>query len=301
MSIKIPEDFARRVEGAFGKRGQVFLHALPTLIGEATTRWQLKGVRPAQELSYNFIAYARRGETEVVLKLGVPDRELTSEIHALRAFAGRGAVRLIDGDSGRGMLLLERIKPGTNLASISNDAEATQIAAYVMLALLRPAPVDGGLLQLGDWFHGFQRFRARHGGSGPLDPALFQQAEEAAQELLEEDHRPTLIHGDLHHFNILSSGGSWVAIDPKGVIGPAAYEVGPFLLNPIGELNRRPDAAEVIRNRVVIFGEILGINVERIRRCGMVHAVLSAIWSMEEGGNWKAAMEVAGVLAGLKV
>ncbi len=31
-----------------------------------------------------------------------------------------------------------------------------------------------------------------------------------------------------------------MAIDPKGVIGPAAYEVGPLLMNPLGFLNRSP-------------------------------------------------------------
>lgn len=297
--MKIPESFAQRVEGAFGKRGEVFLHALPTLIDEAVARWQLKSLRPAEHLSYNFILYARRDGAAVVLKLGVPDRELTSEIHALRAFAGRGAVRLLDGDPGRGMLLVERLKPGIQLTSVIEDAEATQIAAYVMLALLRPAPMDGGLLQLRDWFQGFQRFRTEHGGSGPLDAALFQQAEKFAQEIMREEHRPTLIHGDLHHFNILSSGSNWVAIDPKGVVGPAAYEVGPFLMNPIGKISRRPNAAELMRNRIAILGEILGIEKERIRRCGLTHAVLSAVWSVEEGGDWKPAMEIAGLLAGL--
>ena len=299
MNIKIPESFSRGVEGTFGKRGEVFLHALPTLIDEAAARWQLKSLRPAEHFSYHFIVYARREGSEVVLKLGVPDRELTSEIHALRQFAGRGAVRLIDGDSGRGMFLLERLKPGIALATVTDDAEATQIAAYVMLALLRPAPVDTGLLRLEDWFEGFQRFRSQHGGSGPLDAGLFSQAENVAQEIMQEEHRPTLIHGDLHHFNILSSGSSWMAIDPKGVIGPAAYEVGPFLLNPAGEINRRPDAARLMRNRIAILGEILGIDAERIRRCGLTHAVLSAVWSVEEGGDWKPAMEVAGLLAGL--
>ncbi len=256
--MKTPPQFAQKVEGAFGERGRVFLRALPALIKEAEIRWQLRDLRAEGKLSYNYIAYGRSGHMEVVLKVGVPDPELTSEIHALRHFAGRGAVRLIDSDPGRGMLLMERLVPGAQLASLSNDAEATQIAAEVMLALLRAAPEDARLLQLGDWFKGFERFRSKNGGTGPLPPALFEEAENVSRELLEEEHRPTLIHGDLHHFNILSSRGRWVAIDPKGLIGPAAYEVGPFLINPLGEINKRPEAAEVLRTRVRDTGRDAG-------------------------------------------
>jgi streptomycin 6-kinase len=298
--VKIPEPFARNIEGAFGERGVLFLHALPKLIDEAAGRWQLKNLQPAEQLSYNYLVYARRDRAEVVLKLGVPDRELTSEIHALRHYAGRGAVKLLDSDSGRGMLLLERLQPGTPLSTSVEDAEATQIAAEVMLELLRPAPHDGDLIRLADWFQGLKRFRAQHnGGSGPLDPALFKQAEEVAAEIMQEEYRPTLLHGDLHHSNILSSGGRWAAIDPKGVVGPAAYEVGPLLMNPPGKLSRRADASEIMERRIAILAEVLGIERNRIRRYGIAHTVLSAVWSVEEGEDWKPAMECAKVLAGL--
>lgn len=298
--MKIPEAFARTIEGAFGERGKVYLHALPTLIKEAEARWQLKSLEPSKELSYNFVAFARRDGTEVVLKIGVPDRELTSEVHALRQFAGRGAVRLLDSDSGRGMLLLERLRPGAQLAGLSNDAEATQIAAEVALELLRPAPADSDLLRLTDWFQGLKRFRTAHnGGTGPLDAALFKQAEALAKEVMGEEYRPTLMHGDLHPGNILSSGGRWAAIDPKGVVGPAAYEVGPMLLNPRGVLGAGAEAAETMLRRIAILAEVLGIARGRIRRYGIAHGVLSAVWSVEEGQDWKPAMECARVLAGV--
>ena len=277
----------------------MFLRALPKLIDEAVVRWQLSDLQPEKDLSYNYITYGRSGGADVVLKLGVPDKELTSEIHALRHFAGRGAVRLVDADSGRGMLLMERVQPGEKLASVSDDVEATRIAADVMLALLRTAPEDDQLIHLSDWFQGFERFRKQNGGTGPLAPALFEEAEHFAREIMEEEHRPTLLHGDLHHSNILSSGGRWVAIDPKGVVGPAVFEVGPFLLNPRGAIDRRPDAAEVLRSRIDILSEMLGIQKQRIRRCGILYAVLSAVWSLEEGKDWRPAMECGRQLADL--
>ena len=297
----LPPSFIQSIENTFGERGRLFLLSLPTLVEEAARRWQLRDLRPAEGLSHNFVAWARRGQAEVVLKLGVPDRELRSEIRSLRCFAGRGAVRLLESDSGRGMLLLERLVPGQQLASLTDDARATRIAADVMLALRRPVPTTTGLIQLADWFRALEAFRARSGGAtGALDARLFEQAEAAARDFFAEDLVPSLIHGDLHHFNILSSERGWLAIDPKGVIGPAAYEVGAFLRNPWAVTGAPPNAARLMSARVAILSEALNLEKERLRKWGIAHAVLSAVWSLEANEDWQHAMECARILAALE-
>jgi len=299
--MHLPASFIQTIENTFGQRGRLFLRALPTLLEEAAERWQLSEIRPAQQLSYNFIAFARRREAEVVLKLGVPDRELTSEVLSLGYFAGRGAVRLLDSDSEHGMLLLERLRPGAQLASLADDTRATHIAAGIMLALRRPAPPETGLIRLADWFRGLGKFRGQWGGgTGALDAHLFEQAQTASRDFFAEDHVPTLIHGDLHHFNILSSERGWLAIDPKGVIGPAACEVGPFLMNPWAVVGVPPEAPKLMRDRVATLSEALSLEKERIRKWGLAHAVLSAVWSLEVNEDWRPAMECARILAALE-
>ena len=54
---------------------------------------------------------------------------------ALKLFDGKGAVRLLEADEGRAMFLLERLQPGEMLATLSDDEQATHIAADVMLNL----------------------------------------------------------------------------------------------------------------------------------------------------------------------
>lgn len=298
--MNLPPSFTRTVQNTFGERGRLFLHALPALIEEAAARWELSDLQPAPGLSYNFLLFARRLGAEVVLKLGVPDRELTSEVRSLRHFDGRGAVRLLQSDSGRGMLLLERLRPGEQLASLADDERRTHIAAATMLAVRRPVPEESGLIRLADWFEGLARFRQEHdGATGPLDRLLFENAQAAASELLAENHLSALIHGDLHHYNILSSGGGWLAIDPKGVIGPAAYEVGPFLVNPWVLVGLLPDSAQFMRARIAILSEILGLERQRLRLWGLAHAVLSAVWSLDAKQDWQPAMECACILAHL--
>jgi streptomycin 6-kinase len=283
--ISLPQAFVENIANAFGDQGRRWLQALPDLVAAAARRWELSDIQPRPDLSYNFVAFASRLLQPVVLKIGVPNRELTSEMRALRCFDGRGCARLLEADPQASAFLLERLQPGTRLSALADDDAATHIAADVILNLWRPAPAEPDLIQLSDWFAGFKRLRARFGGgTGPLDPQLVEQAERIAAAFFAERFTPMLIHGDLHHFNILSSGRGWLAIDPKGVIGPAAYEVGPLLLNPLPELPGRPDLPHVLDRRIAILSEHLGMERERLRAWALAHAVLSACWTVEEGG-----------------
>ena len=297
--MSLPDTFVCSVRGAFGERGQVFLDALPDLINRAQRRWRLEDIQRADALSYNFVAFARRAGRDVVLKLGVPNRELTSEIAALRHFDGRGAVRLLESDAGAGMLLLERLRPGQMLISAASDLQAIDIAADLMRTLHRPAPDDPDLIDVRSWFDAFKRLRARFDGvTGPLDAALVERAEGVAALGLDQDSAPVLLHGDLHHYNILSSDRGWLAIDPKGVIGPAAFDVGALLINPWVVTGWAADTPRLIHRRIAAVSERLELDPQTVRHWGLARAVLSACWSLEEGQDWQPAMQCASILNG---
>ncbi len=295
--MNLSHEFITTIQNTFSDKGKSWLASLPDLIDEASRRWCLTNVQPIPNLSYNFVAFAARGQEDVVLKIGVPNRELTSEMSALRFFDGKGAVRLLEADEERGMFLLERLQPGDMLTTLNDDDQATHTAADVMLNLWRPAPTEGAFIQLSDWFKGFEKLRLRfEGGTGPLEETLVERAEHSVVNFFSEDYVSMLIHGDLHHYNILSSEHRWMAIDPKGVIGPAAYEVGPLLMNPLGILNRS-DALQITKRRTDILSERLGLERERIREWGITHAVLSAWWDLEDHMDWKYSMRCAQVIA----
>jgi streptomycin 6-kinase len=109
---------------------------------------------------------------------------------------------------------------------------------------------------------------------------------------------PALLHGDLHHYNVLSDRArGWCAIDPKGVVGELEYELGAALRNPID----RPDLfakLDVVERRLEQFGLALGLDISRARGWCFSQAVLSAIWSLEDGhaAEADAALQLARVL-----
>ena len=304
--MKLPPEFIRNIEGVFGEAGSQFLANLPSLIAEASQKWGLTDVQPSPELSYNFVAFATRGSEQVVLKMSVPNREARSEVAALRLFHGEGACRLIDHDEGRCWMLLERLNPGVMLSTLEDDEEATHIAADVMQRIWRPMESASLLVQsfirLSDWFDGLKKIRpAFQGGVGPFNEKLVERVEHSVKEFFAENHRPVLMHGDFHHFNILSSERGWLIIDPKGVIGPACYEVGPLLINPWGDLLSGKNYRQMTKRRIDILHERLGFERKRIREWGLAHAILSAWWSIEERTGEEYALAFAEMIADLDI
>jgi streptomycin 6-kinase len=74
----------------------------------------------------------------------------------------------------------------------------------------------------------------------------------------------------------------WLAIDPKGVVGEIEYEIGAALRNPVD----RPDlwaSREILQRRIQIFEQALHLDTVRAVRWAFSQAVLSAIWSWEDG------------------
>lgn len=309
--MNLPPEFVSNVKNVYLEDGRAFLDALPESIAEASARWRLTNLEPAQNLSYNFVAFATRGDIQVVLKIGLPNRETKSEMAALRLFSGEGACRLLDSEEEKYWMLLERLKPGVMLSTLENDEEATHIAAEVVQKIWRS--VEAGshdnavesqnrFIKLTDWFDGLKRLRAMFDGrTGPLNESLVDWVERSVQDFFAENHKPVLMHGDFHHFNILSSDRGWLVIDPKGVIGPACYELGPFLMNPWGDLLGENDYREFTRRRIDILHEHMGFERERIREWGVAHAVLSAWWGIEDNTGWEYSLAFAEMLADLKL
>jgi streptomycin 6-kinase len=299
-TAKIPDRFVRTIIEMHGDTGQAWLDELPVRIAEYERRWAIQLASPFANLSYNYVAPAARADgSQAILKLGMPHPELSSEIAALRLYDGHGCARLIESDPERGALLIERLLPGDMLLELADDEEATRVAARVMRALWRPAPPapeDAVFPTMARWASGLQRLRATYdGGTGPLPEDMVDRAEALFAELLSSSGAPMVLHGDLHHENILSAERApWLAIDPKGLIGEAEYEVGALIRNPLPRLLELLDMTATLARRVDILAETLGFDRQRMIAWSWAQAILSAWWHIEDHGHgWEPTIALA--------
>ncbi len=284
--LGLPEDFIQRMLGVHGPPARAWLADLPGLIRSLEERWGVAIGPPFESLSYHYVAPGiRRAGGEIVLKLAPPSAELRHEAESLKVFRGRGAVRLLAEDLDAAAMLLERVRPGWDARRLP-DEQAVRTVAGVMREIHQPLGTRHPFPTIQDWGKAFGDLRRRHqGGTGPLPGRAVDKGENLYAELAASMAEPVLLHGDLHHENVLSAGDRWVAVDPQGVIGEPAYEVGALLRNPIPEVWAWQGLAKIMDRRVGVFVEELGFDRHRLIGWGFAQAVLSALWSLEERGT----------------
>ena len=291
--ILIPEEFVVRMRQLHGSEGETWAQDLPELFGRCASRFGIRFEAPFANLSWNLILKARQHDgTPVVLKLGFIKAELDQERRALYAYAGRGAVRVIDGDDELGALLLERVEPGAPLSSIEDDQLATEIFSSVFRRLHCPSSTDA-YPSMKAHFAGLERYRRRFGkGAGPLPEHWVERAQKYLNDLLSSTDESVLLHGDLHHDNILSHGeGDWVVIDPKGMIGDRHFDTIQYLLN---YEERGGDPLSVLHRRITMISESLSLDPRRIAKWGVARGVLEACWRVEdENSDWPVGIQIS--------
>ena len=291
MDQYLTKEFSEKIVNCHGEAGEKWLRRLPQTLNDVGARWAIQLLSPYQPLSYNYVAPAIRSDGEsVVLKAGVPSREFSSEINALEHFGGQGMVRLFTADHDAGFMLLERIEPGEPLHGMKDDCRATSVFAEVTRRMRKVTPGERSFPSVSDWAKGFLRLRNRfEGTTGPLPKSVVDRAEAMMTELIDSMSNPIVLHGDLHHWNILSSEREpWLALDPKGVIGEPEYEVGAWLRNPFPQILQEPNLQGIMARRADQLVEELGFDRSRVVEWAYCQAVLAGVWSYEDGSDdWR--------------
>lgn len=213
-----------------------------------------------------------------------PEEERGAAI--LAWWGGEGAARVLalEGEA----LLMERATGARSLvrmAASGEDEAATRIlcATAARLHQSRPNPPDSAV-SLETWFAALAPAAAREGG-------ILARAHAAATCLLGTQRDRTILHGDLHHGNVLDFGTrGWLAIDPKGVYGERGFDFANIFCNPDEATATAPGR---LARQADIVAAATGIERARLLQWVLAYAGLSASWSLEDGGDPVLALRVA--------
>jgi streptomycin 6-kinase len=199
---------------------------------------------------------------------------------------GEGAARVFahHGDA----LLLERAVTTTALADLArsgHDDEASRILCGVVAKLHAPreTPIPD-VVPLAKWFAALGPGAAKHGG-------LFARSAAVARDLLSAPQDVVVLHGDIHHGNVLDFGErGWLAIDPKGLIGERGFDYANIFCNPDYETATIPGR---FARRVEVIATEAQLDRTRLLKWILAWSGLSAAWSMDDGTSPDTALAVA--------
>jgi streptomycin 6-kinase len=276
VGVVVPESLAwwREVPG-----GPEWLERLPRLAQECAEQW---GVQLGAPLAGGNVSLVLAAGEDAVLKINFPEPESEHEANALALWEGRGTVQLLAYDPERRALLIERCVPGTTLWGLGDEREANRIAAGLLLRIWRPPPAAHPYRLLADeaarWADELPRLWEQLGR--PFDRALVDEAVDSARELSATQAQLVVVHQDYHGGNVLRAAREpWLVIDPKPLVGEPAFDAASLLRDRRDELTRDPAPERRIRARLDQLTAELGLDGERLRGWGIVHALA---WGMSE-------------------
>ena len=209
---------------------------------------------------------------------------------------GEGAVRVLEADGDA--LLLERAEGDRSLVEFARsgrDDEATLIICDVIAELHSPrAKPLPNLIPLLDWFAELWPAAETHGG-------VLAQSAEAARRLLAGQRDVGVLHGDIHHDNILDFGPErgWLAIDPNRLCGDRGFDYANLFCNPDIADPSVPVAvlAGRFRRRVEIVVERADLERDRLLSWILAYSGLSAAWLIADGDDAGVDFQIATLAA----
>lgn len=201
---------------------------------------------------------------------------------------GDGAALVYEHDTDA--VLLERAQGPRSLAAMASrtaadDDHALRVLCQSVAGLHRPrsAPPPP-LVPLEDWFAELFEHAEEWGG-------VYLRGADLAAELLDGPGEPVVLHGDVHHGNVLDFGTrGWLAIDPKALIGAPAFDYANMLCNPVPSHAAEP---ERLARRVQTVALASGIPVGTLLRWVIAWTALSATWHRTGGDTAAAARTLA--------
>lgn len=215
-----------------------------------------------------------------VLKIGKNTEETEKEYRVLHEYNGRQFCRVYEADTANGALLIEHITPGIQLRA-EPDLDKRLILFHEVSRGLHIEPADetiyptymGWVSRITEYMRNRKEYEALS--------AKMAKAEQICSRLWMNYPKRMLLHGDLHHDNILlGSNARYFAIDPKGVIGDSVFDIPRFILNEFDD-EHDADFTKKYIHITNTLSEKFNITEYDIRCLAYVEMCMAHCWSVE--------------------
>lgn len=215
-----------------------------------------------------------------MLKVATAEEERQGGL-LMQWWRGRGAAEVFAAEADA--IVMERGGgPLTSYVRAGRDDEACAILCTVAARLHTPRadPPPPSLVPLQTWFADLQPAACREGG-------LLARAAAEARDLLAAPREETVLHGDIHHDNVLDFGPrGWLVIDPKGLYGERGFDFANLFCNPdIDDDGAFACSPERFARRLALVTQGAGLERRRLLQWIIAWTGLSAVWQIAVDGS----------------
>lgn len=238
-------------------------------------RWQLSiNGETINTPSSQIVPVIQTNGDEAILKLASCEEEKIGHL-VMCWWEGEGAAKVLAHHDTA--LLMEKARDQQSLLTMALNNQADQATAIMCNAIkqlhtprLKQPPTE--LISLQQHFLSLTKI-------AQTSPNIFAFCKKTADELLATEQDVVVLHGDIHHRNILDFERGWLAIDPKRVIGEKGFDYAHLLCNPDLSIANNPVYFAQQLNNII---DLSGIERTRIIKWIIAFAGLSAAWFIED-------------------
>ena len=262
----------------YGENGRRWLKNLSAVKSSLAIDWNFEEISPYENLTYSYVCKVKIKEKNAVLKITPPSPRTAREIEWYLFQQGEGTPKLLANSVGKGALLLEQIKPATTAKSLviaGKDFEATVAITQAMNGLNHKKSASNQFPHVRDFTKNLTDLK------GHVPKKLLAYAIKRLDLLTQDKAADVVLHGDLHHDNILNHQGAWVAIDPHGYIGPRGFEVGAMMRNPY-DCFPSGNLYDVINSRIDVLEHKLQLPRQEIVDWSLIYTLIATSWSLRD-------------------
>lgn len=292
--------FISNIRNLYGEVGEAWLNNLPSLLTQLSEKWNLRFLNMMPDLTYNFVCLVEMLSTgePATLKMGPKRQNIETEVRWLGCF-NEAVPKIYWHDEAHDAFLMERFAPGQSLKTLvkaGDDDAATRIICQTIRDLQSHQQKQAEFTHLSE-LAGSLSVLKNH-----LDNRIVSKAKFLFHELTSDRTHDVILHGDLHHDNILSSGSTWKVIDPHGYVGDPVFEVGAMIYNFWDCFPHDRSVSQVVERRLYILTEELPFDPQRIKAWAFCKTALSIAWTVEDHGTIpEFEVEVLSAIDGVKI
>lgn len=280
--MELQPTFVSNIHATYKEAGKVWLNQLPTHLKDLEKLWDFHFIQQIPNLTFSFVCVValNSNNERVILKTAPEGGRTVSEIQWLHCFK-QGVPKLYAQDEKKHAFLMEYLKPGHSLKTLvqaGQDETATRIICQLILEL------QADQKRMHEFQHLSELVKDLAHLKGHIDAHTLSKAKSLFHDLTTDRTKDVVLHGDLHHDNIIHQDSAWKVIDPHGYIGDPVAEVGAMIRNPFDCFPDHRPLATIVETRLKILAEVLPFDPQRIKAWTFCITILSAAWNIQDFG-----------------
>ncbi|MBD5512005.1 MAG: hypothetical protein HDR08_12255 [Lachnospiraceae bacterium] len=253
----------------------------------AADKWKLRDIACLYEKESRAVYSASAAEWgNVIIKISEDKKELKSGFDMLKALDGAGCCKAYEFAADLGVAVIEQISPGSLLREEQNPERRVEAFYGVFQTIHKNGADCEGHETYMDWLERAEQFCKDSCVKEEISQKM-HRAYQIGKEMFAKYPERVLLHGDLHHDNILLGSDGYCMIDPKGIVGPEIFDIPRFLLNEFGCVSSKEITSYEIKvhlqRMLKLLAEKTGYCVEDMEKLLFMEGILDAVWCVEDG------------------